>query len=82
MNLDSDSDDDEDLEDSEASSVIDKTKDIKLNFSRAHTRYCRHDGRFKDTDLEFNDFINVLVPPKPKPSNCLLFEVIMLASDF
>lgn len=32
--------------------------------------------------MEFNDFVNILVPPQPKPSNCLLFEVIMLASDF
>jgi len=32
--------------------------------------------------VEFNDFVNILVPPQPKPSNCLLFEVIMLASDF
>jgi len=62
--------------------MIDKDYDIKLNFSRAHTKYCRHDGRFKDTDVEFNDFINLLVPPNPKPSNCYLFELIMLASDF
>lgn len=80
MSLDTDSDEDEE-EYSEASSVIDKDVDIKLNFSKAHTKFHRHDGRFKDTDLDFNDFINILVPPNPKPSNCLLFELIMLASD-
>lgn len=79
--IDSDSDSEFDIEHSDATSHIDKKKDIKLNFSRAHTKFCRHDGRFADTEMEVNDFVNILVPPNPEPSNCILFEIIMLAND-
>ena len=55
--------------------------DVKLEFSRNQSKFVRFDGRYFDNELFFDDHLNILVPPNIQPSNILLFELILLASD-
>jgi len=60
------------------SEEIDPETDVKLDFDRGQTKYVRFDGRAVDNDLQFDDYINLLVPPSIEPSNILLFELVLL----
>lgn len=60
---------------------VDQDTDVKLEFSRSHTRFVRFDAKYSDNDLVINDDISMLVSPQPEPSNILMFELVLLASD-
>ena len=60
---------------------IDYKKDIKLDFSKTATHYSRFNGRFVDDNLEIEDVIPVLIPPKLETTNCLQFKLVLLQSD-
>ena len=57
---------------------IDYKKDIKLDFSKTATHYSRFNGRFLDDNLEIDDVIPVLIPPKLETTNCLQFKLVLL----
>ena len=41
----------------------------------------RFDGRYFDNELNFDDYISLLIPPVLEPSNIILFELWLLQSD-
>ena len=52
-----------DYENLNMTTEINPEVDIKLEFNRKHTKFMRFDGRYFDNDLNFEDHINILVPP-------------------
>lgn len=46
---------------------------LLIDFERTYTRYTRFNSRSVDENLDFDDNVSVLIPPKPQTTNCLLF---------
>jgi hypothetical protein len=46
---------------------------LLIDFERTYTRYTRFNSRSIDENLDFDDTISVLIPPKIQTTNCLLF---------
>lgn len=46
---------------------------LLIDFERTYTRYTRFNSRSVDENLDFNDNVSVLIPPKPATTNVLLF---------
>lgn len=54
---------------------------LLIDFERTYTRYTRFNSRSIDENLDFEDTISVLIPPKIQTTNCLLFQLILLESE-
>ena len=59
----------------------DPKKHQAIDLDRAHSRFTRFNSRYFDEDLEFNDVVNILVPPIPESSNIIQFELVLLKSS-
>lgn len=60
---------------------VDYKHHLQIDFERTYTRYTRFNGRSVDENLEFEDNVSVLIPPRPQTTNCLLFQLVLLESD-
>lgn len=60
---------------------VDLNQHLLIDFERAYTRYTRFNSRSVDENLDFEDTISVLIPPKPQTTNVLLFQLILLESE-
>ena len=54
---------------------------MPLTFDRKQTDFVRFDGRYFDNELNFDDYVSLLIPPVLEPSNIILFELYLLQSD-
>lgn len=54
---------------------------LLIDFERTYTLYTRFNSRSVDENLDFEDTISVLIPPKPQTTNVLLFQLILLESE-